>query len=254
MGKLLLLTLNEQEETAIDKIISAISNYMRLEPMQLTPVSVLSFPGLEIRQSQRRVFQDGEEVNLTRLEYNALVFLASNPGIVLTRTQIFEAVWNMESDMDEFRTMQTLMLKVQKQAKAIKKIQEITLPNLRQQLAETTGIFKGKERKALEKQIQQTESELKEKLNKLPDILKDDGYPDVQAFMKTYRKAEAIITQYNQDLAEWEQTVKNGQKPAEKQHRPPERQSVRNRLRQLQEESKQSSQSKQRKKSQGRDR
>ena len=72
MGKLLLLTLNEQEETAIDKIISAISNYMRLEPMQLTPVSVLSFPGLEIRQSQRRVFQDGEEVNLTRLEYNAL--------------------------------------------------------------------------------------------------------------------------------------------------------------------------------------
>ena len=98
MGKLLLLTLNEQEETAIDKIISAISNYMRLEPMQLTPVSVLSFPGLEIRQSQRRVFQDGEEVNLTRLEYSTLVFLASNPGIVLTRTQIFEAVWNMESD------------------------------------------------------------------------------------------------------------------------------------------------------------
>lgn len=142
----------------------------------------------------------------------------------------------LDMDMDEFRTMQTLMLKVQKQAKAIKKIQEITLPNLRQQLAETTGIFKGKERKALEKQIQQTESELKEKLNKLPDILKDDGYPDVQAFMKTYRKAEAIITQYNQDLAEWEQTVKNGQKPAEKQHRPPERQSVRNRLRQLQEE------------------
>ena len=82
-------------------------------------------------------------------------------------------------------------------------------------LSPSNTIFKGKERKALEKQIQQTESELKEKLDKLPDILKDDGYPDVQAFMKTYRKAEAIITQYNQDLAEWEQTVKNGQKPAE---------------------------------------
>ena len=134
----------------------------------------------------------------------------------------------LDMDMDEFRTMQTLMLKVQKQAKAIKKIQEVTLPNLRQQLAETTGIFKGKERKALEKQIQQIEAELDEKLDKLPDILTDDGYPDVQAFMKTYRKAEAIVTQYNQDLAEWEQAVKNGQKPAEKQHRPPERQSVRN--------------------------
>ena len=68
----------------------------------------------------------------------------------------------LNMDMDEFRTMQTLMLKVQKQAKAIKKIQEVTLPNLRQQLAETTGIFKGKERKSLEKQIQQTEAELAE--------------------------------------------------------------------------------------------
>ncbi len=79
MGKLLLLTLNEQEETAIDKIISAISNYMRLEPMQLTPVSVLSFPGLEIKQNQRRVFQDGEEVSLTRLEYSTLCISCFQP-------------------------------------------------------------------------------------------------------------------------------------------------------------------------------
>ncbi len=98
MGKLLLLTLNEQEEKIIDKIISALSNYIQLEDMQVIPVSVLSFPGLEIRQSQHRVFQGWEEVNLTRLEYSTLVFLASNPGIVLTQTQIFEAVWNMESD------------------------------------------------------------------------------------------------------------------------------------------------------------
>ena len=68
----------------------------------------------------------------------------------------------LNMDMDKFRTMQNLMLKAQKQAKSIKKIQEGTLPTLRQQLAETTGIFKGKERKSLEKQIQQTEAELAE--------------------------------------------------------------------------------------------
>lgn len=89
MGKILVLTLNEQEEKTIDKIISAISDYTSLEIVQTTPISVLSFPGLEIRKSQRRVFQDGEEVNLTRLEYSTLVFLASNPGIVLTQTQIY---------------------------------------------------------------------------------------------------------------------------------------------------------------------
>ena len=98
MSKLLLLTLNEQEEKVIDKIIEALSDYIQYEPIQITDTSVLSFPGLEIRQSQHQVFQNGREVNLTRLEYSTLVFLASNPGIVLTQEQIFEAVWNMDSD------------------------------------------------------------------------------------------------------------------------------------------------------------
>ena len=93
-----MLTLNEQEGTVTDKIISAIADYIQIEPMQIAPVSILSFPGLEIRQHQRRVLQNGEEINLTRLEYSTLVLLASNPGIVLTRAQIFEAVWNMDSD------------------------------------------------------------------------------------------------------------------------------------------------------------
>ncbi|NBH35503.1 DNA-binding response regulator [Clostridiaceae bacterium] len=98
MSKLLVLALNEQEEKAIDKIIMAISDCIQLEPIQVAPVSILSFPGLEIRQHQRRVLRDGKEVSLTRLEYSTLIFLASNPGIVLTRSQIFEAVWNMDSD------------------------------------------------------------------------------------------------------------------------------------------------------------
>ena len=89
MSKLLVLRLNEQEEKAINKIISAITDYIQIEPMQVAPVSILSFPGLEIRQHQRQVLRDGKDISLTRLEYSTLVLLASNPGIVLTRTQIF---------------------------------------------------------------------------------------------------------------------------------------------------------------------
>lgn len=85
MGKLLLLTLNEQEENAIDKTISALADYIELETVQVVPAFVLSFPRLEIKQNQHRVFQDGEEINLTRLEYSTLVFLASNLGIVFTQ-------------------------------------------------------------------------------------------------------------------------------------------------------------------------
>lgn len=68
---------------AIKKVIAALSNKIEFEILQSVPSPMLSFPGLEIKQNQRRVFQDGEEVNLTPpLEYNTLVFLASNPGIV----------------------------------------------------------------------------------------------------------------------------------------------------------------------------
>lgn len=86
MGKILLLTLNWQEEKVIDKTLAAISDCILVEAVQT--ISYFSarnvfFPGLEIIQNKRQVFQDGEEVNLTPpLEYNTLVFLASNPGIV----------------------------------------------------------------------------------------------------------------------------------------------------------------------------
>ena len=52
-----------------------------------------------------------------------------------------------------FRHIRSLMVKVQDRAKEIKHLQDKVLPDLKQQLAETKGIFKGKERKALEAQI-----------------------------------------------------------------------------------------------------
>ena len=98
MGKLLLLTLNEQEEKVIDKIIAAVSDYISLETVQTFPAPVISFSGLEIRQHQRRVLRNDKDISLTRLEYNTLVFLASSPNRVFTQSQIFEAVWNMDSN------------------------------------------------------------------------------------------------------------------------------------------------------------
>ncbi|MDE6387029.1 MAG: response regulator transcription factor [Lachnospiraceae bacterium] len=79
-------------------MISSLADKIHFIITQPAASETLSFPGLEIRQSRRQVFQDGEEINLTRLEYGTLIFLASNPGIVFTQTQIFEAVWNINSD------------------------------------------------------------------------------------------------------------------------------------------------------------
>lgn len=151
----------------------------------------------------------------------------------------------LDINMAEFRTIQKLMIKAQDKAKEIRHLQDTVLPKLKQQLADTKGIFKGKEHKALTEQIQRTEKEIAEKLDKLPDVLKEDGYPDVQAFMATYRKAEAVVEQYNRDLAAWEREVRENRRPAEKERLiPPEKKSIRDQLRRLQAESRQRSQPK----------
>ena len=128
--------------------------------------------------------------------------------------------------------MQKLMAKAQAEAKAIRTLQDVELPKLQAQLADIKGIFKGKERKAVEAQIQQLEREIQQRLDALPTILEEDGYPDVQAFTATYKKAEAVVSQYNSDLARWEQEVQAKKNPP----KPPEKQSVRDQLRRLQEE------------------
>lgn len=56
----------------------------------------------------------------------------------------------LDIDMAEFCHMRNLMIKVQDRAREIKTLQDKVLPQLKQQLANTKGIFKGKERKALE--------------------------------------------------------------------------------------------------------
>ncbi len=48
---------------------------------------------LRIEPASRRVFLDGEEVQLTMREFDLLAFLAAHPGRVYSRDQLMESVW-----------------------------------------------------------------------------------------------------------------------------------------------------------------
>lgn len=54
------------------------------------------FPGMEITLSGRRVFVDGEPVDLTAREFDVLALLAEHPGRVYTREQIMRHLWDGE--------------------------------------------------------------------------------------------------------------------------------------------------------------
>ena len=93
-----MLVFNDTEEKAVEKAIATLADMIPLEAIQPPYSPTLIFPGLEIRLHQRRVLKDGTDINLTRLEYGALCYLAASPGRVFTKEQIFEAVWSMESE------------------------------------------------------------------------------------------------------------------------------------------------------------
>lgn len=52
---------------------------------------------LTIEKLSRRVFLDEEEKILTKLEYELLAFLASNPNKIWNKEELFNAVWGMDA-------------------------------------------------------------------------------------------------------------------------------------------------------------
>jgi len=139
-------------------------------------------------------------------------------------------------DLTEYRKLQELMDKAQKEAVVIKHLKDVVKPGLEKQLSETTGLFKGKERKALSGKIEQVQYEIDDRLDRIRSIVKGAGYPDVQAFRRMYDNATALAEQYNRDLAAWEQQATEKRKP--RQEKPPEKESVIKLLRELEAEAK----------------
>ena len=66
----------------------------RVERISSTPSSdPIEFGGLSIDPSRRKVSLDGEEVQLTPLEFEILLAMARDPGVVFTREQLMDRVW-----------------------------------------------------------------------------------------------------------------------------------------------------------------
>lgn len=65
----------------------------------------MHFGSLTIQPQTRRVMRDGTEIILTPKEFDILMVLARNPGIVFTKDQIYRAVWENEYLLDDSNIM-----------------------------------------------------------------------------------------------------------------------------------------------------
>lgn len=79
---------------------------------------------LEINTSAMTVMRDGEEISLTKKEYDLLLLFARNPGIVLYKSTIYERVWGGEYP-EKTRTVELHIQRLKKKLSWSEKIKPV---------------------------------------------------------------------------------------------------------------------------------
>ena len=87
----------------------------RLKVRTETPEAV-ELEGLEINTDEHRVYAGGVEVPLSRYEFDILLLLAQNRGKIMTKSRIFDTVWDMSDTADE-NTLNVHMSRIRKKLK-----------------------------------------------------------------------------------------------------------------------------------------
>ena len=85
--KVLLLTFEENEEDILTRILSCIGN--RTEILEYEDRGILQFEGLCIDKYKRNVVREENEIELTYTEFEILLLLAQNAGVVFSKEQYF---------------------------------------------------------------------------------------------------------------------------------------------------------------------
>ena len=86
---------------------------------------------------------------------------------------------------------------------------EQELASLEKRLADIKGIFKGKQRKELQEQIEQLKLQVNNLKQYLTSMVQDYGYKNMKEFMMEYKLAKEEYDTYKLEVAKWEQTTGN---------------------------------------------
>ena len=130
----------------------------------------------------------------------------------------------------EYPRLEEIYVKLQQQNRAIAQ-KEQRIRNLATELSECKGIFKGKRRKELQGEIEETKKQLEPMKQRLTDIVTSCGYQNVRAFLVEHEKSRAEYEWYKCNVSDWERTYGEGREQQPK--------SIRARLKEHEEQIKQ---------------
>ncbi len=94
MGKILVLSFSDDEEETYQRMLQIISNSKNFEWCNmLQETKNIQIGELIVDLSKRSVITGNTEVTLTNREFEILYLLASSPGRVFSKEQIYDLVW-----------------------------------------------------------------------------------------------------------------------------------------------------------------
>lgn len=83
----------------VARVKAHLARYERLAGNQ-AKTNIIFIHGISIDKSARKVSINGEETPFTTKEFDLLVFLMMHPNQVLSKEQLFERIWGLESAAD----------------------------------------------------------------------------------------------------------------------------------------------------------
>ena len=92
-GKILILSFEDGEEHIFNRLLSYANEEIEVLKHDDFCKEKLHFEGLCIDKYKRIVVRDENEIELTYTEFEILLLLAQNAGIVFSKEQIYDSVW-----------------------------------------------------------------------------------------------------------------------------------------------------------------
>ena len=110
----MVLSFTDDEEDIYRGILNIVNGSGNFEQYNiLQSIKLIQEGALKIDFVQRSVWVNDAEIELTYIEFEILCLLASNPGRVFSKEQIYDAIWNNEYIFDK-RNMTSYINKIRK--------------------------------------------------------------------------------------------------------------------------------------------
>ena len=91
-GKFIILSFSDGEDAIFANTVTALASVADFSTVAATADAPLLFGSLQIDPQRRLVWQSGQMVALTPMEFEILLLLARRPGQVFSARQVYEAV------------------------------------------------------------------------------------------------------------------------------------------------------------------